>query len=386
MWAMLKSGKEVPTGEIRLEDLRDAGDIAALSAGWNQLLARLGAQGPFLRPEWFAATAASLPGEARLLVARRGGEVAGIVPLLVERRHIAGVPARVLRSMSDDHSQRFDILLEDDGIADRIAAHLGKDRSWDVLELRDALPASGVNVLAQALERAGLATGSWQSQRSPYLPLPKSSGELDKLLDAKFRSNIRRRARKLAEDVGPLTLERIDDPAEIDAALDDGFRLEAAGWKGEAGTAIQCDPTLQKRYRELAHRFAARGGLALIFLKAGDRRVAFHFALLEDGVYYLFKPGFDPTLAKYGPGHLLVDMVARDLVARGVRELDFLGDEASWKTEWTQQVRTHTWRYAFRRSLMGTALHFLKFTVGPLVRRLRRRGKLETCNASSSTS
>ena len=224
---------------------------------------------------------------------------------------------------------------------------------------------------------------------SPYLPLPSSAAELDRQIGGKFRGNLRRRARKLEADVGPLALERIGgraldaangsasldaadavDSATLDAALDEGFALEAAGWKGDLGTAIACDPRLRARYHALAHVFAARGRLACYFLKAGPRRVAFHFALVDEDTYYLFKPGFDPALASYGLGHLLVDAVARDLINRGIREFDFLGDDMPWKREWTDYTRPHRFDYVFAPTLRGRALAAWKLRFVPGAKRL----------------
>jgi CelD/BcsL family acetyltransferase involved in cellulose biosynthesis len=111
--------------------------------------------------------------------------------------------------------------------------------------------------------------------------------------------------------------------------------------------------------------------LALYFLTAGGQRVASHFALVEDGAYYLLKPGYDPTLAQHGLGHLLVFHVARALIAEGVRELDFLGDDLPWKRDWTATRRTHAFRYILRPTLKGRLLHRWKFDVVPALRRDR---------------
>jgi CelD/BcsL family acetyltransferase involved in cellulose biosynthesis len=262
-----------------------------------------------------------------------------------------------------------------------LVAHLGRRRDWDALELQ-SIPADGSAAarLVAAAAAAGLPIGAWPSMTSPYLSLPGSTAELDRQLGSKLRGNIRRRARKLEAEVGPLALERIDgrehdaatlDAATLDAALDEGFALEAAGWKGELGTAIACDARLRNRYRALAHAFAARGQLACYFLKAGDRRVAFHFALVDDDTYYLFKPGFDPALASYGLGHLLVDFVCRDLIGRGIRELDFLGDDMPWKRDWTDRVRAHRFDYLFAPSLRGRALAAWKLRLVPRAKALR---------------
>lgn len=391
---------------ITVEEARARGALEALRPSLEALAAAMAAagqtKGPFLTPDWAEITAAALTdpcdsdrlGDLRLLIARHSGAVVAALPLVAERRRFARAPARLLRSLSDDHSQRFDMWLDPgpagDAAARAIIAHLGQRGDWDVVELQSAPThnAAAARLVAAARE-ARLPVGDWPSMTSPYLPLPSSAAELDSRLGSKFRGNLRRRARKIEADVGPLAIERIDgralaatvgsaapdgaaavDGATLEAALDEGFALEAAGWKGDLGTAIACDPRLRARYLALAHAFAARGRLACYFLKAGPRRVAFHFALVDDDTYYLFKPGFDPALAGYGPGHLLVDAVARDLITRGIRELDFLGDDMPWKREWTDHTRAHRFDYIFAPTPRGRALAVWKMRLVPSAKRL----------------
>ena len=403
--AVMGTNRALP---VTVEEVREPGALSALRPSLEALAAAMAAagqtKGPFLTPDWIVITAAALAnprdrdrlGDFRLLVARHGGDVVAALPLVAERRRLAHVPARLLRSLSDDHSYRFDLWLDPgpagDAAARALIAHLGQRDDWDAVELQSApaRDAAAARLVAAARE-ARLPVGYWQAMTSPYLPLPSSATDLDRQLSSKFRGNLRRRARKLEADVGPLALERIDgraraaassatlgdvdavDSATLDAALDEGFALEAAGWKGELGTAIACDPRLRARYRALAHAFAASGRLACYFLKAGPRRVAFHFALVVDDTYYLLKPGFDPALASYGLGHLLVDAVARDLITRGIRELDFLGDDMPWKREWTDHTRAHHFDYVFAPTLRGRALATWKLRLVPAVKRLAPR-------------
>ncbi|HEY2745807.1 MAG TPA: GNAT family N-acetyltransferase [Polyangia bacterium] len=378
---------------VAVEELGERGAISSLREEWTRVATAMRAagwtKGPFLAPEWLSIYAASLcdphdaarAGDFRLLVAHRAGRLVAALPLVVERRKLAGVPARVLRSLSDDHSQRFDLLLDPadaDEAARALVAHLSRARDWDAVELQGILDeGAAAHALVAAAIAANFPIGEWASMRSPYLPLPRSAAELDKLQGSKFRGNLRRRAKKLEAEVGPLALERVDgsglDAVQLDALLDEGLALEAAGWKGDAGTAIACDARLTARYRALAHAFAARGELACYFLRAGARRVAFHFALADADTYYLFKPGFDPALASFGLGHLLVDAVARDLIARGVRELDFLGDDMPWKRDWTDKLRAHSFRYLFAPTARGRAIAAWKFRLAPAAKRLWSR-------------
>src|SRR5207302_7821682 len=130
---------------VSVEELEHRGAFRALAPAWESLARRADRAGPFFHPYWFAVYAADAAmqhdGRAlRLLVAHRRGILCGALPLLAERRAIAGVPARVLRSLSDDHSQRFDLLADSGDAVEAIWSRLAADPTWDVLELRD-LPA-----------------------------------------------------------------------------------------------------------------------------------------------------------------------------------------------------------------------------------------------------
>jgi len=357
---------------LAVEEVNDRAAIAALAPEWERLRAEVaqagGTRGPFLSPRWFAIWAVGR--RVRLFVAHRGGRVVGILPLMAEKRRLAGMPARVLRSLSDDHSQRFDVLLspsEPQAAAAALWRQLQRDDDWDVIELRE-LPdesADGARLPAEA-QADGHVVRAWAAMKSPYLVIPAHEPG-----SSKFRANLRRRKKKLEAEIGPVSFERVEarGPA-LEAALDEGFALERAGWKGELGTAVACDRSLRRRYSMLAQAWQARGEAAICFLKAGERRVAFHFALLENGTYFLFKPGFDPALSHHGLGHLLVDAVIRELRPR---ELDFLGDDMPWKREWTDTLRPHSWRYIFSRGAWGRVLATWKFGLMPTLKRVLQR-------------
>ena len=362
---------------LAVEDVADRAGIAALSVEWERLRAEVsaagGTSGPFLSPAWFAVWASAIAPRPRILVAHRGGRVMGLLPLLWERRRLAGMPARVLRSLSDNHSQRFDVLLspsEPQPAAAALWRHLRRLDDWDAIELREIPdgPSGAARLCAEA-QAGGHHTGARPAMRSPFIEL---SAGVERLGSAKFRANLRRRKKKLEAEVGPLTLERVEARGpELEAALDEGLALEKAGWKGAKKSAIACDPRLRRRYLQLARSFQARGQLALCFLRAGGRRVAFHFAMIEEGVYFLFKPGFDPQLSHYGLGHLLVEAVIQGLP--GLRELDLLGDDMPWKREWTPPSGRTPGTTCSRAVPTGARCGAWKLDLAPQVKRILKR-------------
>src|SRR4029078_8930519 len=127
-------------------------------------------------------------------------------------------------------------------------------------------------------------------------------------LSPKFRWRLRNVLRR-AQGIGPVELEIVDSAHGLDAAVADGFALEAAAWKGEAGTAIESDPRVESFYRLLAYRAALQGRLELPFLRIGGRRVAFGYCLRHRGTLYCLKGGYDPGYARCSPCNLLIHLV-----------------------------------------------------------------------------
>lgn len=156
----------------------------------------------------------------------------------------------------------------------------------------------------------------------------------------KFLRDLRRRSRRLHEQ-GKVEFEAADGRSGLEQLLDDGFAVEAAGWKGSDGTAIVSSPKTERFYRRLAEWAAARGWLRLWFLRLDGRALAFVYALVHDGVHYSLKVGFDPELKAYAPGRLLHQKILRDAFAEPLRRFDFLGADDGWKLEWTED--RHDW-------------------------------------------
>jgi CelD/BcsL family acetyltransferase involved in cellulose biosynthesis len=111
----------------------------------------------------------------------------------------------------------------------------------------------------------------------------------------------------------------------------------------------------------------------------GGRRIAFGYALCFKETLFLLKPGYDPAHAAYSPSNLLLYLVLRDAFSRGLRAYDLLGEDDTWKRDWTDEVRPHCWLFVFAAGLRGWLLHAAKFRLLPWLRRRRQalRGAAE---------
>lgn len=359
-------------------ELTERSSFVALEDEWNALVDRVSPQ-PFFRHEFFRVWLDNFaPRQSWRILTHRDdrGRLQGVLPLIAGTGTLLGVPIRRLAGAANVHSCRFDLLASEPArTAELFFQHLAGDRNWDVLVLTDVPEGGGAFEILNAARRAGHPVATWESMRSPYLPLTHLAPGADGAGSTKFRANLRRRRRNM-EAQGQVALERISGGPLLEKALEEGFWLETQGWKGAAGTAISANASTRGFYSELAKAAAQGGYLACYFLRLNGEPVAFHYALELGRRYFLLKPAYCERLKELGPGHLLVNEVVRDCIERGLGEFDFLGPDMPWKREWTQQTRSHTWLFVFQDSKFGRALCRARFgwarAAGRLIRRWKR--------------
>jgi len=128
---------------------------------------------------------------------------------------------------------------------------------------------------------------------------------------------------------------------------------------------------VRKFYTLLAERAAACGWLRLVFLTVGGRRIAVSYGAIYEDRLFLFKTGYDREFHTCSPFKLLTYFAAQEGFARGLREVDFLGDTEPWKQEWTPASRGHDWLFLFSNSRRARLLHSIKFQMAPELKKWR---------------
>jgi CelD/BcsL family acetyltransferase involved in cellulose biosynthesis len=358
---------EVVRGDVRV--------IEAVADEWRQLCDEGPNAYPFLRPEWIVAYLRVMEPNARLLLVtvRRGNRLCALLPLVEERTRLCGVPIKRLRWPNDPRwPDRVDLIHGADDPAPAIAEiwrRLAATPRWDLLDLADVPPDGALAELVAFAAGNGHPSAERVARRTPYVPLAEIGGDFDAAVahvNAKFRSTVRRRMRHL-EKLGPVRLVRLEqaDPDWLDAF----FRMEAAGWKGKQGTAIACSPESKALHEAHAREAARLGYLTLYSLECAGEPVAMHLGLTMNGRYMVPKLTYDEAKSEYSPGHLILQEIFRDCVARGIAEVDFLGNSDDWKERWGKEVRVYRHSYIFRRGIAARSAHALRFRILPVGRR-----------------
>jgi CelD/BcsL family acetyltransferase involved in cellulose biosynthesis len=357
---------------LDLRDLADRTAFAAMEGEWNTLVEASSPE-PFYRHEYIRSFLDNFVPNAPLKVVTgrdAGGRLVAGLPLVAGRGSICGIGVRELASPTNVHSLRFDLVAEDgEQTAEALFEHLAADPGWDVLRITDVPQGGKAWQIYEAAQAAGYPVGAWESQRSPYVQLPSSYEDLLPSLHRKFKANLRRRRKRLAEQ-GEISVERLAGRELSERQLDECLALERSGWKGGQGSAVSQSEATHGFHLELFRTPVFRDHLSLFLLKLGGQPIAFHYGLTSHGVYSLVLTSYDERFKEFSPGHLLTEEVLEDCISRGLREFDFLGCDLPWKLDWTSDVRPHHWLYVFRDSLLGRSLWQLKFG---WVRSARRR-------------
>jgi len=174
------------------------------------------------------------------------------------------------------------------------------------LHLRD-LPLGGP--LHAALD-AVLATGDRQAEivhreaRAMLASDLSPQAYWDASLSGKKRKELRRQANRLADE-GTVAFHRATDAEGLEDWCSAFLRLEQAGWKGQAGSALASDPATAAVLCKSLHGAANRGRLERLTLTLDDRPIAMLASFLTPPGAFSFKTAFDERYARYSPGVLL---------------------------------------------------------------------------------
>jgi hypothetical protein len=240
---------------------------------------------------------------------------------------------------------------------------------WDLIELPSVPQGGALEQLLEAAANDGFLTESRSSLRSPYIDIAewnKEGGSWPAHIKPEFRREVTRRMKRL-ESQGPVHVLRFEHANQ--EILQQFYNLEGSGWKGKESSAIACNQATLRFYGEIARSAERLGYLSLYFLECGGRMLASHFGITYRGKYFCPKTAYGENYRTLGPGHLLMNAVLRDCVARGLSELDILGSCEEWKTRWTPLVHSQSHWYVFNKGAYGGLLHSLRFRVAPAVRR-----------------
>jgi CelD/BcsL family acetyltransferase involved in cellulose biosynthesis len=227
----------------------------------------------------------------------------------------------------------------------------------------------------RALLAAGRAAARLQTTVLQYAsPLTDTTGDFASYRTprkARWRE-LERRGRKMARE-HELQTRLIEPPGALEKELDEGLRLEVAGWKGRAATSILSSSEMAAFYGAVARDAHERDELRLSSLRLDGRLVAFDLALLSRRRYFLLKTAYDESARHLAPGLVLRRAVVERCFDMGLEAHEFLGIDMPWKQLFATANRRHLRYRAYSRHPAPLARYAYRGILRPAAKRALRR-------------
>ncbi|MBL9086153.1 MAG: GNAT family N-acetyltransferase [Planctomycetia bacterium] len=351
-----------PDGLPRVEVVRDAAGLEALTPAWRALLTD---RQFFVGPDWVRSwlEGPGRPLTPHVLTVREGSRLVGVLPLAARRRVVSTCGA-------DEGLAHVDVVAEPGraaAVADLVLAHLDGE-AWARWRVHRVAEGGALHAALRAradrrpvLERFVGAC--------PYVEHHGDWASFLKDLSKHQRHEATRQLRRFFE--GPDAAVRwVTDPADVDAALDVVFDLHKRRFEALGKPTAFARPEVRAFHGTLARRLADRNALMLGVLSDGGRPVAAAYGAHLGGTTSFFNAGIDPAFARAGAGVVLRCLVLKDAVlAAGRHELDLLEGCQEWKLRWATGVRPMLDVDVFPASVGGR----VRGSVRGLVRALKAR-------------
>lgn len=194
--------------------------------------------------------------------------------------------------------------------------------------IKGARTAGAYALLLPAMAQDGAAATALRAAAAPFGIAPRvfnahERARLDATQDgedalaslgSKKLKELRRQRNRLG-DSGEVAFRIAEPGAEADAALKEFLKLEAAGWKGAAGTALASKEGDAAFMAEALPTMVRDGAAQIVTLSAGNQVVAAGVLLRQGRRAYFFKIAYDENFAKTSPGVQLTLDITRAMCA-----------------------------------------------------------------------
>jgi CelD/BcsL family acetyltransferase involved in cellulose biosynthesis len=333
-----------------IEQLSTLDELAALEPVWNPLLAESGTDTVFLTYEWVTSFLRWIAVDSKpmVLVARDGGAVVGIAPLMLSTRDGTGRQVRRVEFAGVPNSDYSDFIIGGDREAAvrALFRHLQATRTvWDEVSLTE-IPEDSPTVEACRL----LFARPWSPgivRDGTECPTLILEGHEDEIVDTLQRKKYigKRDLQKSVAHIathGKLTFQHAATLDGAERVLPHLFRLHRQRWAATPTPSKFENPNYERFYSEVLTRLWPRRQVAITSMELDSVPMAVSFAFPYGRTWTNHNWAYDHEFSKFSPGSLLIQFMITDAIANSFREFDFTRGAEAYKDRFKNAVKRNT--------------------------------------------
>lgn len=328
----------------------------ALKAEWDEFVRQCGVHNLCMTHGWLMTWLDHFPPERLfvIIITDASGRWVGVAPLQI-RKGAHGLTHRILRHVQwvGDHPTVYDWMkcivhpeADEKAIIDLVASEIQRAH-WDVLDLRFVSCKHQLTLLCQAL-RQPVHTAVRETMPIPYLPLPATEAEYEKIRPKKTRLEVNRHCNRFNKEFGaPLHLEFQPATEASFAILNRFFHGHIKYWS-EKGSKSDFErfPHLFDFYKNVLKESESRPDdpakprLLFSVLKMNDYQLSYHLGFWQGNGYLSHITHFNQGFREYSPGVIHMDKLIIDTLRRGGGEFEMGRGDEPYKARWTRQKKS----------------------------------------------
>lgn len=314
---------------LKVERVADYAEFSRLREEWNRFLTHSRQNCPFLTHQWFDAWWMSF-GKGKdleiLLVRDELNNMAGLAPLMSEDGGLSFIANHEVTDFCDfislkKYQERFYLTLLD-------WLH---ERASDFSRMEFInIPASSptTSEFARLASTRGFICRIEETEVAPAVSLPDTFAKYLHNLERKNRHELRRKIRKL-ESRGPVHIERVMEPAEINMAIQRFISLHRKSepakqefWQKEG---------VPEFFQKLLSLFSLEEWTELYLLTIEGMLIGALVDFLYDDTLFLYNVAYDRDFSSLSPGFYLFSHSIKQAIEEGREKADFLRGREKYK-------------------------------------------------------
>lgn len=349
---------------LSLEIVKDQEKLSKLSKVWKTLLDASENRDVLYSYQWYKCWTKNYLNNDKMLIItiNNSNNLMAIMPLMLTNYRIKGLKIKIIKSMTNERSSKFDYLTTHPS-PDLLSMIIQKafENTKCKMMLLEKVPVNSFifSDIIKACKNNGLKYVIREDNGHYCVIIKDTFEKYFNKLKSKFRKNIRAAERKSSQK-GTLVIEQPNNIAEIMEILKRGFNVELKSWKGKSGRAVLQNKNDKSFFWQLTQDCFELGWINLSLLRNNEDDISFYFCIGNFGVIHALIIGVNEGFKNIAPGILLTKKILeKNFKDKKYKIWDFGGGSDRWKKDFSNDYNINNYKiFIFNNNIFGKVLYY----------------------------